>query len=81
MSTGAIRSTETATAKIVPPVRLRRWQKPVAGIAIGAIAIAVKTWPEISLSLTTVSTDDAYANSHVTYPVRQLKWSNLQMRK
>lgn len=67
MSTGTIQSIQAATAMIVPPVRRRRWKKPVAGLAIGAIAIAVKTWPAISLSLKTVSTDDAYVNSHVTY--------------
>ncbi len=69
MSTSEIQSTEAANTKVHSTTRPLRLKKLVVGLVITvcAVAIAIKAWPSISLSLHTISTDDAYVNSHVTY--------------
>jgi membrane fusion protein (multidrug efflux system) len=49
--------------------RPRRWRKPIV-VAIAAIAVAIAGYvvvPRVETALNTVSTDDAYVNSHVTF--------------
>jgi membrane fusion protein, multidrug efflux system len=47
------------------PSRLRRWRKPL--IVVGVILLVLVIIPKIFHSWRTVSTDDAYVNSYVTF--------------
>lgn len=52
----------------VPPAP-RRWRKPLI-MAVAAAAVAIAGYvvvPRVETALNTVSTDDAYVNSHVTF--------------
>jgi membrane fusion protein (multidrug efflux system) len=50
-----------------PPARpLRRWLT-LGGLAVGLVVVAYLLVPWIITALNTVSTDDAYINSHVTF--------------
>jgi membrane fusion protein (multidrug efflux system) len=48
-----------------PPGRLRRWRKAL--IVVGVILFVIVIIPKIFHSWHTVSTDDAYVNSYVTF--------------
>jgi membrane fusion protein, multidrug efflux system len=48
-----------------PPSRLRRWRKPL--IVVGVILVLLVIVPKIFHAWHTVSTDDAFVNSHVTF--------------
>src|SRR5690348_2993893 len=57
-----------STGPTAAPQNPRRWRKPLV-LAIVAVAMAVAAYvvaPRIETALNTVSTDDAYVNSHVT---------------
>jgi membrane fusion protein (multidrug efflux system) len=58
---------EKPAAKTVaePPSRLRRWRKPL--IVVGVIVFVIVVIPKIFHAWHTVSTDDAYVNSYVTF--------------
>jgi membrane fusion protein, multidrug efflux system len=58
---------EQPAAKTVaePPGRLRRWRKPL--IVVGAMLFVLVLIPKIFHAWRTVSTDDAYVNSYVTF--------------
>ena len=58
---------EQPAAKTVatPPGRLRRWRKPL--IFVGAMLFVLVIIPKIFHAWRTVSTDDAYVNSYVTF--------------
>ncbi len=68
--------TEPAVERNSPPAappppapRRRRWRWPLI-IAAGVVAVGVAAWflvPLAVTALTTISTDDAYVNSHVTF--------------
>ncbi len=64
-----IQPTEATSAQFESRVRTREWKKPVARlvIAVCTVAVVIEVWPAIVLSMNTVSTDDAYVNSHVTF--------------
>ncbi|MBX7169307.1 MAG: biotin/lipoyl-binding protein [Pirellulales bacterium] len=57
---------QAPAASAAPTVKKRRWPWIVVGV-VAAIVAAIWLIPAIHTALTTVSTDDAYVNSHVTF--------------
>lgn len=66
MATSEATGSNTTTEPGSPPAQRRGWAfRIVAALVLVAAAVALVPW--VRLALTTVSTDDAYVNGHVTF--------------